>query len=460
MTKRTFSVMSIADRVSDWLQDSGWSKWLPATLMGRSAMIILVPLILVQIISTFIFYDNHWETLSRRLAQGLAGDISHIRIYMRDNTTPEDFQWIQDTARQTMQLDISFEAGAALRAVETIDAGGPFPDVLTRELWRELKRPFTIDFERSAREIAINMQLPDGILHVLAPRKRLFSSTTYVFVFWMVGSSLLLFGVAALFLNVQVRAVRRLARATESFGKGLDVPNFKPEGAREVRQAAWAFTAMRNRIQRQIDQRTEMLAGVSHDLRTPLTRLRLQVEMLDGAEPKDIEDIKEDIDEMERMLNGYLAFARGEGDESPQSTSLQTLLHDVHRQFQRNQLAINLSLDDLGEPISTRPLALRRCLANLISNATRYGSQVDVSAKRMRAHVEIYIDDNGTGIPKEQRENVFKAFYRIDASRNPQTGGVGLGMTIARDVARSLGGEVLLSDSPIGGLRSTVRLPL
>lgn len=460
MTKRAFSVMSMADRVSEWLQDSGWSRWLPATLMGRSAMIILVPLILVQIISTFIFYDNHWETLSRRLAQGLAGDISHIRIFMRDNPTQEDFQWIQNSARQTMQLDISFEADAVLPAIETIDAGGPFPDVLTRELWRELKRPFTIDFEKSAREIEINMQLPDGILHVLAPRKRLFSSTTYVFVLWMVGSSLLLFGVAALFLNVQVRAVRRLARAADSFGKGLDVPNFKPEGAREVRQAAWAFTAMRNRIQRQIDQRTEMLAGVSHDLRTPLTRLRLQVEMLDGAEPKDIEDIKEDIDEMERMLNGYLAFARGDGDESPQSTDLRVLLNDVHRQFQRNQLAINLSLDDLGEPIATRRLALRRCLANLIGNATRYGSQVDVSARRTGAHVEIYIDDNGPGIPQEQRENVFKAFYRVDASRNSETGGVGLGMTIARDIARSLGGEILLSDSPIGGLRATVRLPV
>jgi two-component system, OmpR family, osmolarity sensor histidine kinase EnvZ len=460
MKKRTFSVMSMADRVSEWLLDSGWSRWLPATLMGRSAMIILVPLILVQIISTFIFYDNHWETLSRRLAQGLAGDISHIRIYMRDNPTPQDFRWIQESARQTMQLDVSFEADAALPAVDTIDAGGPFPDVLTRELWRELKRPFTIDFEKSAREIEINMQLPDGILHVLAPRKRLFSSTTYVFVLWMVGSSLLLFGVAALFLNVQVRAVRRLARAADSFGKGLDVPNFKPEGAREVRQAAWAFTAMRNRIQRQIDQRTEMLAGVSHDLRTPLTRLRLQVEMLDGAEPKDIEDIKEDIDEMERMLNGYLAFARGDGDESPQSTDLHNLLNDIHRQFQRNQQAINLRLDDLGEPIATRRLALRRCLANLISNATRYGSQVDVSARRTRAHIEINIDDNGPGIPSEQRENVFKAFYRIDSSRNPETGGVGLGMTIARDIARSLGGEILLSDSPIGGLRSTVRLPV
>lgn len=452
--------MSFADRISQWMQVRGLSRWLPATLMGRSALIILVPLILVQIISTFIFYDNHWETLSRRLAQGLAGDISHIRVYMRDNPTPENFQWIKDTARQTMQLNISFEAGAALPAAKMIDAGGPFPDVITRELWRELKRPFTIDFDRSDREVEINMQLTDGILHVLAPRKRLFSSTTYVFVLWMVGSSLLLFGVAALFLNVQVRAVRRLARAADSFGKGRDVPNFKPEGAREVRQAAWAFTAMRNRIQRQIDQRTEMLAGVSHDLRTPLTRLRLQVEMLDGAAPQDVDDIKEDIDEMERMLNGYLAFARGDGDESPEPTDLHDLLNDIHRRFRRNKLPFDLSIEDLGDPITTRPLALGRCLSNLISNATRYGSTVDVTAKKAGAHIEISIDDNGPGIPEEQRESVFKAFYRVDASRNPETGGVGLGMTIARDIARSLGGDVSLGDSPSGGLRSTVRIPV
>lgn len=453
-------LMSLADRLSQWLQDRGWSGWLPATLMGRSALIILVPLILVQIISTFIFYDNHWETLSRRLAQGLAGDISHIRVYMRDHPTPEGFQWIKSTARETMQLRITFEADAALPAAKTIDAGGPFPDVLTRELWRELKRPFTIDFEHSEREIEINMQLSDGILHVLAPRKRLFSSTTYVFVLWMIGSSLLLFGVAALFLNIQVRAVRRLARAADSFGKGRDVPHFKPEGAREVRQAALAFTAMRNRIQRQIDQRTEMLAGVSHDLRTPLTRLRLQVEMLDGAAQQDVNDIKEDIDEMERMLNGYLAFARGEGDESPEPTNLHDLLNDIHRRFQRNQLEVNLKIENLDESITTRPIALSRCLANLISNATRYGSKVDVTAKKTGAHIEIIIDDNGPGIPEEQRESVFKAFYRIDASRNPETGGVGLGMTIARDIARSLGGDVSLAESPSGGLRSIVRLPV
>jgi two-component system, OmpR family, osmolarity sensor histidine kinase EnvZ len=460
MTEQQAKPENLSERAATWLREAGWTRWLPATLMGRSALIILVPLILVQIISTFIFYENHWETLSRRLAQGLAGDISLIRVYLRDNPDAESFEWIQRTAQQTMLLEITYERGLALPAANAVNAEGPFPDALTRELWRELRRPFTIDFERSDREIEINMQLPGGVLHVLAPRKRLFSSTTYVFVLWMVGSSMLLFGVAALFLNVQVRAVRRLARAAESFGKGREVPNFKPEGAKEVRQAALAFTVMRNRIQRQIDQRTEMLAGVSHDLRTPLTRLKLQMEMLDGAAPEDVADIKQDIDEMERMLDGYLAFARGEGEETPEKTDLEILLGDIHQRFQRNKTAITLRVENLDGPVTTKPMAFRRCLSNLISNAIRHGTRVDVTAKKSGAHIEINIDDNGPGIPEDQRESIFKAFYRVDASRNPETGGVGLGLTIARDIARGLGGDVILGDSALGGLRSTVRIPV
>ncbi len=460
MSERLASSATVLDRLLQWVKSEPWAKWVPETLMGRSALIIIVPLILVQVITTYIFYDNHWETMSRRLAQGLAGDISHIRVYMRDNPSPEDFGWIQTVARQTMLFDISFDEGAALPPARTIDADGPFPDVLTRELWREMKRPFTIDFKKSEREIEIAMQLPDGVLQVLAPRKRLFSSTTYVFVLWMVGSSLLLFGIAALFLNDQVRAVRRLARVADGFGKGQDVPDFKPEGAKEVRQAALAFTDMRNRIQRQIDQRTEMLAGVSHDLRTPLTRMKLQIEMLDGAPRDDVTHIKDDLDEMERMLNGYLAFARGEETESAEKTDIPKLISDVIRQFERDGTKIGSSVQGIDEPIMIKPFTFKRCLNNLIANAVRYGSRVDISAHKTLTHLEICVDDDGPGIAADKREDVFKAFYRVEASRNPETGGVGLGLTIARDIARSLGGDVTLDASPLTGLRATVRIPV
>ena len=460
MSERLASSATFLDRMLQWGKSEPWAKWVPETLMGRSALIIIVPLILVQVISTYIFYDNHWETMSRRLAQGLAGDISHIRVYMRDNPSPDDFAWIQTVARQTMLFDISFDEGAALPPAQTIDADGPFPDVLTRELWREMKRPFTIDFEKTDREIEIAMQLPDGVLHVLAPRKRLFSSTTYVFVLWMVGSSLLLFGIAALFLNDQVRAVRRLARVADRFGKGQDVPDFKPEGAKEVRQAAMAFTDMRNRIQKQIDQRTEMLAGVSHDLRTPLTRMKLQMEMLDGVPQDDIVQIKGDLDEMERMLNGYLAFARGEETEAAEKTDIPKLINEVVRQFERGGTKIGSSVQGIDEPIVIKPFMFKRCLNNLIANAVRYGSRVELSARKTRTHLEICVDDDGPGIPADKREDVFKAFYRIEASRNPETGGVGLGLTITRDIARSLGGDVMLDTSRLSGLRATVRIPV
>ncbi len=459
MADRTATTETTPHRTGDWKHWTDVSTWLPATLMGRSALIIVVPLILVQVISTFIFYDNHWETLSRRLAQGLAGDISHIRVFMRDNPGEENFAWIQTTTRQTMALTISYKAGAALNAGQVVTGDGPFPDVLTRELWRELKRPFTIDFRDPDGNIEINMQLTDGVLHVIAPRKRLFSSTTYVFVIWMVGSSLLLFGVAALFLNVQVRAVRRLARAADSFGKGRDIPNFKPEGAMEVRQAARAFTAMKNRIQRQIDQRTEMLAGVSHDLRTPLTRLRLQVEMLDGIAKEDTDALKQDIDDMQRMLDGYLAFARGEGDETPQKIELAAYVSDLQKRLERDGVDVRLNENTLNGTFTVKPMALQRCLSNLIANARRYGKQVVVTVHLAGPHLEIIVDDDGPGIPPEERESAFKAFYRLESSRNPETGGVGLGLTIARDFARSLGGDIVLADSPQGGLRAVVRLP-
>lgn len=460
MTDRFASEREAASNSEGFRRWIDLSNWLPATLMGRSALIIVVPLILVQVISTFIFYDNHWETLSRRLAQGLAGDISHIRVFMRDKPGAENFAWIQNTARQTMALTISYDPGAALAADRVITSEGPFPDVLTRELWRELKRPFTIDFRGQDGNIEISMQLTDGVLHVLAPRKRLFSSTTYVFVIWMVGSSLLLFGVAALFLNVQVRAVRRLARAADSFGKGRDIPNFKPEGAMEVRQAARAFTAMKNRIQRQIDQRTEMLAGVSHDLRTPLTRLRLQIEMLDGIGEEDSEALKQDVDDMQRMLDGYLAFARGEGDERAEEINRADFVSEIRKRFERDGVGVHADSAALEGQITVKPMALQRCISNLIGNAQRYATHVMVTVQETGSQFEIVVDDDGPGIPPDERENAFKAFYRIESSRNPETGGVGLGLTIARDFARSLGGDVILADSPQGGLRAVVRLPL
>jgi two-component system osmolarity sensor histidine kinase EnvZ len=278
-------------------------------------------------------------------------------------------------------------------------------------------------------------------------------------VIWMVGSSILLFGVATVYLRSQVAIVRRLGRAAENFGKGREVPNFPSDGPFEVRQAARAFNLMRARIQRQIAQRTEMLAGVSHDLRTPLTRLKLQLAMMEKS--ADVADLREDVAEMERMLEAYLAFARGDGAEESAPANVAALIEDVVSRYSRDGAApVGLTTTALPKQMALKAVAFERCLGNLVGNAVRYGTRVEVHARRFEGTIQIDVDDDGPGIPADKREEVFRAFLRLEPSRNPETGGVGLGLTIARDVARGMGGEVSLGDSPLGGLRATLTIPL
>jgi two-component system osmolarity sensor histidine kinase EnvZ len=264
------------------------------------------------------------------------------------------------------------------------------------------------------------------------------------------------FALATRFLRNQVRSLRRLANAAEAFGKGRDVPHFKPEGAIEVRQAAAAFLIMRERIQRQISQRTEMLAGVSHDLRTPLTRMKLELELLGDAE--EAQGLRADVAEMQQMLEGYLAFARGEGNEQPAVADLMEFLGDVVATARRDGTEISLiGPSELHLPI--RRDAFRRCVMNLVGNASRYGGHVWVTVMPTRGGVEVMIDDDGPGIPEALREAVFRPFYRLESSRNLETGGVGLGLTIARDIMLSHGGDLRLETSPQGGLRAHLILP-
>lgn len=440
-----------------------WERWAPRTLMARASLIIVVPLILVQVISTYIFYDNHWDTMSRRMAASLAGDIASLVVFMKDYPGPENMAWVTENAKRTLDMTISVEPGETLESSKVATEDDVADDVLDDALWQALKRPFTVDLTtyRIEKQISILVQLENGVLHVLAPRRRLFSSTTYVFVIWMVGSSMLLFGVATVFLRNQVKSVRRLSRAVDEFGKGRDVPDFPAEGAFEVRQAARAFNIMRGRIKRQIAQRTDMLAGVSHDLRTPLTRMKLQLEMMGrDVTAEDIAALKDDTADMERMLDAYLAFARGEGTEESAPTDVREMMETIVSRFRREGAEIDLNLSPLPGPIPLRPVAFERCMNNLIGNAVRYGKTVAVSVATHDRMLVILVDDDGPGIPEENREDVFRPFTRLEASRNPKTGGVGLGLTIALDIVRSMGGDISLDDSPRGGLRARVILPL
>jgi two-component system osmolarity sensor histidine kinase EnvZ len=328
---------------------------------------------------------------------------------------------------------------------------------LERALDERVRRPLLVDDLSDERQVLIAVQLSDGVLHASVSRKRLFSSTTYVFIIWMVGTSLILFGVAGLFMRNQVRPIRRLADAAARFGKGQEIVGFKPEGATEVRQAALEFNRMRERITRTIAQRTEMLAGVSHDLRTPLTRMKLELAMLpDNA---DAAALKTDVDEMERMIDAYLAFVRGEGSEAAIKSALRPLLEEVVGGARRDGSDVELAIE--GEiTLTLRPNAIRRSLTNLVANACRYSKHVAVRARRFGDSLELIVDDDGPGIPSERREDVFRPFFRLDSSRSRATGGVGLGLTIARDLVRGHGGDLVLDQSPLGGLRAIVRLPL
>lgn len=431
-------------------------RYLPKSLLGRSILIIVTPLVLLQVVSAIIFFESHWDKVTRRLARTVAGDIAAVDRLLRRFPAAEDRTYVLELARQTMHMRIELREGDILPNEPTTD-GGSLEETLANAIQSYVGKPFRIDTETLERHVIVDVQLADAVLRSIVTRKRLFSSTTYVFVLWMVGTSLILFAVATIFMRNQVKPIRRLAVAAENFGKGREVEHFKAEGAMEVRQAASAFLAMQERIQRQISQRTDMLSGVSHDLRTPLTRMKLQLEFLGKEEG--IVELKQDVQEMEHMLEGYLAFARGEGGEAPQQTELGPLLEEICEQVRRHGAAIDLHVEGaLNLPL--RPNAFRRAVTNLIENASRYAKHVSVRAGRREEAVEIVIDDDGPGIPADRREEVFKPFYRLEGSRNPGTGGVGLGLTIARDVVRGHGGEVILGDSPTGGLRARIRLPL
>jgi two-component system osmolarity sensor histidine kinase EnvZ len=299
--------------------------------------------------------------------------------------------------------------------------------------------------------------VPEGIYTILSPERRVYTPTTQVFILWMTGSSTLLTIVALMFMRNQIRPIRRLAAAAEAIGKGREVPWFKLEGSSEVRQAAAALMVMRDRLKRQITQRTAMLAGVSHDLRTPLTRMRLQIELMGTSTETD--ELSSDITEMEEMLNAYLSFARGEEAEAAVPVDLAELLNEIVAAARRQNPNIELNAPQDIEIIMRRN-AMKRCLTNLIGNALRYGNGAEINAAINDQTVTITIDDDGPGIHAAWREDMFRPFTRMEESRNQATGGIGLGLTIARDIARFHGGDIVLEDSPLGGLRAKVWLPI
>ncbi len=434
-----------------------FAKLAPRTLFVRATLAIVVPTILLQLIATYVFYEQHWDNVTSRLSRSVVGDIKLIVALHTEFPGDANFEWIVQRARTDMRLNVAFKPGATLPERRRAALYSILERELTNAIEADLKLPYYLDMAPSDRRVLIAVQAADGVIEVVAPIGRLYTTSSWAFVAAMFGSALVLFGLATAFVRHELQPIRKLAKIADALGKGRDVADFEPEGSQEARQAGRAFLTMRERLRRQIQQRTEMLAGVSHDLRTPLTRMKLGLAMLDDGPEK--RELEADVAEMEGMIEGYLAFARGEGDEEPTPIDVGDLLEDVAGGARRDGGTVVVGFaGDLA--IKLRPTAMKRCLSNLVVNALRHGRRVELRARRRKTAIEITVDDDGPGIPPDQREEVFRPFFRLDGSRNPLTGGVGLGLTIARDVVRSHGGELHLEESPIGGLRARLRLPV
>ncbi len=432
-------------------------RFLPRSLLGRSLLIILIPLIATEAIALQIFYGSHLNIVSRRLSASVAGEVTETLELLKRYPLPADRDWIIASARRHYGLAMTIEPGAHLRFGHRTNIIGPADDDLAAAMREVVRLPFTMDWTTDPQQVLLRVAVDDGVLAIEAPRKRLDTGAIYLFMLWLTGSSLLLFTIAALFMRNQVRAIRRLSRAAETLGTGRDTGPIKPEGAQEVRRAASAFNRMQERIGRFVTQRTEMLAGVSHDLRTPLTRIRLTLAMLPRTETAelsaDIAGMVADVDEMERMIDGYIAFARGEGAERMRATDLSAIVDDVCSSARRSGHAIELAPGQRID-LPLRPDAMRRAITNLVDNAQRHARRVAVALQAQRRQVQVVVDDDGPGIPIERRETVFRPF------ETGAHGGTGLGLTIARDIVRAHGGDIVLEASPLGGLRARIWLPL
>ena len=435
-------------------------KMLPNTLFFRTMLLIFVPLILVQVVSVYAFFNGNWEKVGKRLSDNLSNNIA-VAIEMTSKD-PSLLQEIQKLYANEYNIKFELITGEEQLTVKTNTHYNTEYKIVTGFLEDALHKKFpqaltNVYLMNGRDDVVVLVEAQNGLYRFMTSTKKIFSTSIFGFVAWMVGTSLLLFLVATLFLRIQVRSIATLAQVAEDFGKGINTP-FKPYGSSEVRKAGLAFIKMKERIQKQISERTQMLAGVSHDLRTPLTRMRLQLAMLPDS--PDNKEFIEDIGEMEKMLDGYLAFVSGEGGEKNTFVDMNELILSIINKFRNTKAMIRYSTNDQVSAIQGREQALKRAVTNIISNAFNYGKTIAVALESNNNKLEITVDDDGPGIPSEKREEVFKAFYRLDESRNKETGGVGLGLSIARDIITSHGGKIELTDSELGGLRVLISIPL
>ena len=429
-----------------------YKKIIPSSLLGRSLIIVFAPILILVVLTTFIFYQTSWSIISKRLAQSVVADINVIVKLIDQNLKPEAIQ----IAKNDFKMDVIYKKDTDLNPLSFRPQRGILPRRLQQSL-EELERPFFYDLSNLEKGAAIAIQLNNDLLIISVHKDRLYNESAFVFLLWMFFASLILLLLSYLFMKGQIRPLKRLAIIAETFGRGLDAPELKGSGSLEIRQTTNAFNQMRTRIKRFLKQRTDMLAGVSHDLRTPLTRMKLQLSLMKDDDAK--KELEYDIKEMTAMLNSYVSFVRGETPETIENIQLNNLINNICQNLDREKYEIT---ETYSRKIDTsgRPLQIKRAIQNILDNARRYASKIQIDVSANNDECFISISDNGPGIPEKNYEDVFKPFFTLDPSRNKMKGESGLGMTISRDIIRSHGGDIKLSPSSIGGLKTVINLPI
>ena len=414
-------------------------KFLPQTLLGRSILILVIPLIVLQLIITIIFYNRHWDTITRHRTIDFVKDITLVVESFEKNKSMENQIWALNNVSEKLQLQTFYKKNKKLNFDKYKEKTTELEKYLFKNL-DPLNKKFNLSINDEKKLITVMVELNEGVLEFRANKKRIFSSTTYIFILWMVSASIILFAVALLFLKNQIKPIRKLAIAVDRFGKGKSIENFKPSGAREVRRVSNAFKIMKDRIENSISQRNKMFSSISHDIRTVLTRMKLNLEL----HKLDKSGLKKDLVEMEEMVVEYLKYAKGEKKEKIQKVNITNLLNTIKKRYPKKNIYFN---NGKKINIHIRLNSIKRCINNLISNSLKFSKNIEITCNKKNNNLEIIIDDDGPGIPENERKKVLQPFYRIEASRNRDTGGIGLGITIAADIINNHGGDFFLDKS-------------
>ena len=426
-------------------------KILPKRLFYRSLLIVAVPIIGLQLIISIVFFDSLWIKTNKGMTRALVGEIRTFINAYENEEYDKDFLIL--VFREHLDFNVKFEP---LKILPTKDKERRFSPI-DRTLRRELKAKFTnywFDTTSYKNLIDLRIKYEDGYFQFYVPKERVTSSSARIFALWITMPAFLLITISIIFLKNQTRPIISLAKASEKFGRGEEVEEFRPSGALEIRQAGYEFDKMRKRITRHLNQRSEMLSGISHDLRTPLTRIKLQLAFIKDKEISN--KLSNDVSEMEKMLNEYLQFASSSSEEKTETFDISELLESTVIRYEKKEITT-----DIPERVflDGRKSLIGRCFNNLIDNSIKYSNNILISLKKSANSIIIIIDDDGPGIPKNERENVFKPFYKIDKSRSDSKSSVGLGLSIASDIIRSHGGNISLETSPANGLRTKIFLP-